>query len=394
MQQAPPFSPDRKARLHNALLTWFEQHRRPLPWRTDYAPYAVWISEIMLQQTQMERGVSYFQAWMERFPTIADLACAEEDEVLRAWEGLGYYSRARNILRAARTIQAEHAGLFPSAYWDIAALPGIGPYTAAAIASIAFNQDVACIDANVERVVSRLCDLDVPVRRQPGKALLAECADDLLCRGRARDYNQAVMELGALVCSRRPACPVCPLQSFCRALQHKTVHLRPVLPEKTASVALTIASGVLVSGGHLYIQKRLPNDVWGGLWEFPGGGVEQGECPEEAVVREFMEETGLAVRVTDKFGCIRHKYTKYNITLHCFALALADEASGPCPEPPHLCEASEFRWCTLEELKNHAMPSSHRKLAKTLSLSGDKLFSSLSGTPHAGERSLLGLLSG
>ena len=397
MHTVIPFSPGHKARLHSALLAWFEQHRRPLPWRTDYAPYSVWISEIMLQQTQMDRGVSYFEAWMKRFPSIADLARAEEDDVLRAWEGLGYYSRARNILRAARKILAEHGGIFPSAHEDIAALPGIGPYTAAAIASIAFNQDVACIDANVERVVSRLYDLDLPVRKKPGRTILEECATALLCKGRARDYNQAVMELGALVCGKKPACPVCPLQSFCRALRHGTAHLRPVLPEKAASVALTVASGVLASGGRIYIQKRLPNDVWGGLWEFPGGSVEQGERPEEVVVREFLEETGLAVRVTNKLGCLRHKYTKYNITLHCFALALADESghSAPCPTPPVLSEASEFRWCTLEELKEYAMPSSHRKLADTLTLAGDHLSASLSRSPHAGaSRGLLDLLAG
>ena len=147
--------------MEKDLLAWFERNMRPLPWRRHYSPYGVWISEIMLQQTQMERGVSYYLAWMERFPDLASLARAPEEEVLKAWEGLGYYSRARNILKAARTIMERHNGVFPSKLEDIRALPGIGPYTAVAVASIAFCEDVACIDANVERVVARLADLDL-----------------------------------------------------------------------------------------------------------------------------------------------------------------------------------------------------------------------------------------
>lgn len=357
--------------MEKDLLAWFERNMRPLPWRRHYSPYGVWISEIMLQQTQMERGVSYYLAWMERFPDLASLARAPEEEVLKAWEGLGYYSRARNILKAARTIMERHNGVFPSKLEDIRALPGIGPYTAAAIASIAFCEDVACIDANVERVVARLADLDLCVREKDGKEALARLANAFLQKGCGRLHNQAMMELGALVCGKNPDCRVCPLQKYCLSLQRNTVTLRPVLPARQERIPITVASGVLLHNSRIYVQKRLPKDVWGGLWEFPGGGIEEGERPAETVVREFFEETGFRVRILAKLATIKHAYTKYHVTLHCFALELASEPeSSPCdcdfPAPPRLSEASDYRWLTLKELEGYAMPSAHRKLANSL----------------------------
>ncbi len=366
--------------MERQLLAWFRRNMRPLPWRGHYSPYGVWISEIMLQQTQMERGVSFYLAWMQRFPDLASLARAQEEEVLKAWEGLGYYSRARNILKAARIIMERHHGVFPSSLEEIRALPGVGPYTAAAIASIAFEEDVACIDANVERVVSRLAALDLCVRERAGREAVAELAGAFLQRGCGRDHNQAMMELGALVCGKNPDCPACPLRDYCLAHKRNTVHLRPVLPQRQERIPISVASGVLVHNSRIYVQKRLPKDVWGGLWEFPGGGMEENEQPEATVVREFFEETGFRVQVVDKLALIRHSYTKYHITLHCFALELAS-ASGECdfPAPPHLCEASEFRWLTLEELADYAMPSAHRKLANMLTLANGRLYTTSSG---------------
>lgn len=176
---------DHLPELQQALLAWFDANARPLPWRRHYTPYEVWISEIMLQQTQMERGVSYFLRWMERFPDLPALAAASEEEVLHAWEGLGYYSRARNLLAAARLVMQEHGGVFPSDPEAIRALPGIGPYTTAAIASIAFNLPVACIDANVERVIARVFDVDSPVKSGPAAARIAELARRILPEGEA-----------------------------------------------------------------------------------------------------------------------------------------------------------------------------------------------------------------
>lgn len=357
---------DHLPELQQALLAWFAANARPLPWRRHYTPYEVWISEIMLQQTQMERGVSYFLRWMERFPDLPALAAASEEEVLHAWEGLGYYSRARNLLAAARLVMQEHGGVFPSDPEAIRALPGIGPYTTAAIASIAFNLPVACIDANVERVIARVFDVDSPVKSGPAAARIAELARRILPEGEARHHNQAMMELGALVCGKKPRCGQCPLARFCTALHLGIVHERPVPGKKAEITPIEVVTGVLSSHDHVFVQKRLPQGAWGGLWEFPGGRVEPGETPEQAVVREFAEETGFTVRVTAPLGIIRHGYTTYRVRLHCFALELVTDDTPRPPEPPVLTATTACRWLERGELESLAMPAAHRKLADSL----------------------------
>lgn len=358
-------TPARVRALGEALLPWFALHRRDLPWRVDYQPYAVWISEIMLQQTQMERGVAYFHRWMARFPDVASVAAASEEEVLRLWEGLGYYSRARHLHKAAQQIMREHGGVFPSTLEHIRALPGVGPYTAGAIASIAFGHLLPCVDANVERVIARVFDVDGPVKQEPAASRIRELALALVPQGRAREHNQAMMELGALVCRRKPRCEVCPLAEICESLRLGIVAERPVPGKKTAITPLTVVTGVLRHSGRIFVQKRLETGVWGGLWEFPGGRVEPSERPEEAVAREFMEETGFTTRVTDAYGIIRHGYTTYRITLHCFGLALTTRETEQ-PSPPVLTAATAWRWVSPEELEGLAMPAAHRKLADQL----------------------------
>lgn len=357
---------DHLPELQQALLAWFDANARPLPWRRHYTPYEVWISEIMLQQTQMERGVSYFLRWMERFPDLPALAAASEEEVLHAWEGLGYYSRARNLLAAARLVMREHGGVFPSDPEAIRALPGIGPYTTAAIASIAFNLPVACIDANVERVIARVFDVDSPVKSGPAAARIAELARRILPEGEARRHNQAMMELGALVCGKKPRCGQCPLARFCTALHLGIVHERPVPGKKAEITPIEVVTGVLSCHDRVFVQKRLPQGAWGGLWEFPGGRVEPGETPEQAVVREFAEETGFTVRVTAPLGIIRHGYTTYRVRLHCFALELVTDDTPRPPAPLVLTAATACRWLERGELESLAMPAAHRKLADSL----------------------------
>ncbi len=330
---------DHLPELQQALLAWFDANARPLPWRRHYTPYEVWISEIMLQQTQMERGVSYFLRWMERFPDLPALAAAFEEDVLHAWEGLGYYSRARNLLAAARLVMQEHGGVFPSDPEAIRALPGIGPYTTAAIASIAFNLPVACIDANVERVIARVFDVDSPVKSGPAAARIAELARRILPEGEARRHNQARMELGALVCGKKPRCGQCPLARFCTALHLGIVHERPVPGKKAEITPIEVVTGVLSSHDRVFVQKRLPQGAWGGLWEFPGGRVE---------------------------GIIRHGYTPYPVRVPCFAQALVTDDTPRPPEPPVLTAATACRWLERGELESLAMPAAHRKLADSL----------------------------
>ena len=361
---------ERLPQLQEALLQWFARHKRDLPWRRTYSPYAVWISEIMLQQTQMQRGVAYFERWMRRFPDVQTLALAPEDEVLRLWEGLGYYSRARNVLKAARVIMDEHGGQFPAEHDAIRQLPGIGPYTAAAIASIAFQTDIPCIDANVERVIARVFDVDSPVKQEPAASRIRQLAQDILPKGQAREHNQAMMELGALVCGKKTHCETCPLAPFCTSQHLGIVHERPVPGKRATITPIDVVTGVLRQGDRIFVQKRLPQGVWGNLWEFPGGCIEPGETPEQAIVREWMEETGFDVKIAARYGTIRHGYTTYRITLHCFGLSLCcpNADSAATPPPPVLTAASEYRWVTSSELAQLPMPAAHRKLADQILL--------------------------
>lgn len=346
----------------NQLLEWFQQHSRDLPWRHTYAPYHVWIAEIMLQQTQMDRVVFYFTRWLERFPDIPTLAAANEDEVLSCWEGLGYYSRARNLHRTAKLL-AEQDNMLPVSHEDLRKLPGIGPYTAGAIMSIAFNQDFPVVDANIERLFARLFDIATPVKSRESKTLIWQKAAAMLPAGQSRLFNQALMELGALVClPKNPLCGQCPVSLYCQALQLQIVHERPVLPRKKKTIFIQMATGILRRGDKVLIQKRQADDVWANLWEFPGGRLKEGESPQQAVVREFLEETGLHVGVTGEITSVRHSYMHYRVILHGF---FCDAVAGEEKEPA-LHAAQENRWVRFTELNRFAFPAGHRKLIKFL----------------------------
>lgn len=353
--------------LQQALLPWFSKHRRDLPWRREYTPYQTWIAEMMMQQTQMDRGVTYFLRWMERFPDIASVAEASETDLLKAWEGLGYYRRVRHIQMAARVIMERHGGVFPEDYQAILALPGVGPYTAGAIASTAFNQEVPCVDGNVERVLSRIFNIDTPVREEPAKSRIYALAQELIPPGEARHFNQALMELGALVCRKKAVCAFCPVQKACEAYRLGLQESRPVTGRKPTVTRIEMASGVLLHNGRLFIQRRQENDVWGGLWEFPGGCLEEGETCAQALVREWKEELGFEVALVRPLAVLRHSYTMYRITLHCFSIRLvgsyAEKDDDGFPIPPTLSAATAWKWIPPETIKHYPLPSPHRKLA-------------------------------
>jgi A/G-specific adenine glycosylase len=318
-EQAMPFP---LIHFQQALITWFHAEQRPLPWRQNYIPYQIWISEIMLQQSQMERVVLFFQRWLQQFPDIHALAGADENMVLKCWEGLGYYSRARNIRKCARIIVRDHDGIIPSDPQTLLALPGIGPYTAAAIASIAYNLPAPLVDANIGRIFARLFNIDIPLTQ--ARKLLWRKAEELIPKSQARAFNQGLMELGALICTpKNPACHSCPLIVFCSANKNSLITERP-LPQKGKTLTtIEMATGVLSHQGQLYIQQRLADDVWGSLWEFPGGRLKEGEEPEQAVIREFYEETGFIVRVDKKITTTIHHYSRYKVILHCFSCSFS-----------------------------------------------------------------------
>ena len=340
------------------LLGWYDREQRPLPWRFDPSPYHIWISEIMAQQTQIPRVVEYYARWMARFPDIASLARSDEEQVLKLWEGLGYYSRARNVLRAARLIQTELGGTFPGSAAAIRALPGIGPYTAGAIASMGFGEPVTAVDANVLRVFSRLLDEGRSVSSTAVRRKIEAVVQELIPHDRPGDFNQALMELGGLVCTKVPRCAGCPVRDHCAALAAGTTVDRPVLPKARETIRIDMATGVLVHQGRVLVQKRKPDDVWPGLWEFPGGVIEPGENPRQAVAREFAEEVALAVEPLEKITVIRYSYTRYRVTMHAYVCRLAEGTT----DEPVFHEAVDGGFVLPARLDSYAYPAGHRRL--------------------------------
>ncbi len=347
------------------LLEWFNHNQRDLPWRKTYSPYHVWISEIMLQQTQVDRVRDFFISWCRALPDVTAVAKASEEQIHKLWEGLGYYSRARNIHSCARLIVKEHGGHLPENHAKLLALPGIGRYTAGAIMSLAFNRDYPVVDANVERLFARLFDISTHIKNKENRLKIWDTAEKLIPAGMARNFNQALMELGALVCTpKNPGCSVCPLDKNCMSHKNGTTGERPVLSARKKPVKITMATGVLEYRGKIFIQKRPSKGVWANLWEFPGGRVEKEERPSQTVVREYQEETELAVTAVTPLATVHHSYLNYRVELHCFARTVNGKGE------PVLHAAQEYRWVDASELNQYAFPAGHRKLIDILSRSG------------------------
>lgn len=343
------------------LLDLYARHARSLPWRKPNAdPYAVWVSESMLQQTRVETVIPYYERWMARFPTLEALAAAGEQDVLQAWEGLGYYSRARNLRRAAQQVMERFAGRLPAERAALESLPGVGRYTAGAIASIAFGLDEPALDGNIRRVYARLFDLTLPVRSAEGEKRLWQLAGECLPAGRAGDYNQALMDLGAMVCTPHdPACLLCPLNELCKAYTAGVQEERPVLAARAPVPHYTVTAAVLHRNGSVLIARRPSSGLLGGLWEFPGGKLEDGETLPQGLAREIREELGAEIEVGQPAGVYQHAFTHFRITLHAFHCRLV--AGEPQP-----LEASELRWVSPTELAQFPMGKVDREISKKL----------------------------
>lgn len=348
--------------LRRHLAAWFSKNKRTLPWREDPEPYSIWLSEVILQQTRVEQGLPYFFRFIERFPSVDVLAAASEDDVLRLWEGLGYYSRGRNLHRAARYVIEELAGDLPSTYSDWLALPGVGPYTAAAISSIAFGEQQAVLDGNVIRVLSRLLALDEVHSTSSARRKLQMAAQALLDPENPGRHNEAMMELGALVCSpTSPACPECPLREGCRASRIGRMTDFPVRKPKKAIPHHDISVAIIRdSENRIFIQQRSREAMLGGLWEFPGGKVEEGESAEDACIREVKEEIGLEVLPIRKLAAIDHAYSHFRITLHAFECLLTAMGTEPQTDSPSA-------WIAKEAFSDYAFPRANRRLLDMLS---------------------------
>ena len=277
--------------IHDTLINWFAENRRDLPWRHNPTPYQVWLSEIILQQTRVNQGWDYYLRFVEKWPTVNDLANATEEEVLKMWQGLGYYSRARNLHQCAKQIVEQHGGQFPADFEKLKQLKGIGDYTAAAIASIAFNLPHAVVDGNVYRVLSRLFDIDTPININEGQTDFAKIADDLLNREQPGLHNQAMMEFGALQCTpKNPNCLLCPLQAQCLAFANQTVMQRPVKLQKLKVTTRYFNYLVFRMEGNVYLHKRSGNDIWKNLYDFPCIESENPMTVEEVIASEKFQQ--------------------------------------------------------------------------------------------------------
>ncbi len=347
--------------LARRLLAWYEGNARRLPWRDNQNPYRTWISEIMLQQTRVEAVIPYFERWLARFPSLADLAAASEQDVLRAWEGLGYYSRARNLHKAARLVMDQFGGALPAERAALQSLPGIGRYTAGAIASIAFGLDEPALDGNIRRVLARVFDVTVPARSPKGERILWALAEENLPAGRAGDYNQALMDLGASICTpRSPACLACPLNGLCRAFALGVQEQRPVKLPKRQTPHYLVTAAVIRQDGKLLLAQRPSEGLLGGLWEFPGGKVEPGESLPQCLRREIVEELGAEIEVGEPFGVYEHAYTHFSVTLHAFLCRLLP---GEEPQP---IQPSDLCWAAPDDLRDFPMGKIDRQIAKRI----------------------------
>lgn len=341
--------------LRSRLLDWYATSGRSLPWRETRDPYRIWISEIMLQQTQVKTVIPYFDRWIQQFPSVQSLADAELQTVLKAWEGLGYYARARNLHRAAKQI-AETG--FPTDLDSIQALPGIGRTTAGGILSAAFNQPISILDGNVKRVLARLIALD----KVPNKALtqLWAISDQLIDPENGRDFNQALMDLGATVCTpKNPACLVCPWRSHCKAYNLGVQSELPMSETRTAIPHKVIGVAVIWKDQRILIDRRKPEGLLGGLWEFPGGKLEPGETIEECIQREIREELAIDIAVGEQLIVVDHTYTHFRVTLnvhHCQYLA----------GEPQAIECDEIRWVSIDELSDYPFPKANIKIIEAL----------------------------
>jgi A/G-specific adenine glycosylase len=348
--------------LVESLLHWFAKNQRSLPWRKEYSPYQTWISEVMLQQTRTKTVLPYYERWMQRFPDIRSVAAAPEDQILKHWEGMGYYTRARNIRKTAKILVERFGGVLPDNYDHIINLPGIGRYTAGAIMSLAFNREYPVVDGNIERVFARLFNMEKPVKAKESQEFVKTMARALIPRGKARDFNQALMELGAVICvPKNPPCEICPVRIFCASRRLGVVDQRPVPGSRKSLVPIEVVLGVLVHRRRVLIQKRPNTGLMGGLWEFPGGKLQNGETPEQALGREFHEELQVAIDPVRKLAVIRHQYTSFRVVLHCYLCRFHEG-----PQPVTLGAAIAFRWVTAKELNQFPFPAANRKLITML----------------------------
>jgi A/G-specific adenine glycosylase len=346
-----------KQRLRRRLLAWYADMARDLPWRKSRDPYRVWVSEIMLQQTQVATVQGYFQRFVIAFPDVHALAAADERQVLRLWEGLGYYRRARQLHAAAKQVVADHAGHFPDDLIALQELPGIGRYTAGAIASIAFDQRAPILEANTIRLLSRLIAYRDDPLKAAGQRILWQTAADVLPQKNVARFNQALMELGSLVCTpTNPRCEKCPLATVCRARAAGLQHKIPQAKANQTYTELRETAVIIRRNGSVLMRQCGENERWAGLWDFPRFALEN-EGPllvRAEIENNVFEQTGVTCRAASLLKTIKHGVTRYRITLDCYR---ADYVAG---------RARKARWITRKELVDLPLSTTGRKITRLL----------------------------
>lgn len=357
-------------KYHTPLLAWFDEHQADLPWRHNRSPYRVWLSEIMLQQTQVATVIPYYERFLARFPTVEVLAAADINEVLKLWEGLGYYSRARNLHKAAQMVVNEFDGAFPETVDGLKKLPGIGNYTSGAVASMAFNQDVPVVDGNVIRVLTRWVNIADDVTKGPTKRHLWAVAQQLVPHGRAANWNEALMDLGRTVCTPvSPRCETCPVNHVCEAYALGVQAERPVKAKRKSRPHYDYAAAVIQDKQGRYLLAQRPFDgLLGGLWEFPGGRVEAQESIVDAVSRTLQEKLGLTVSPQTQLTTVQHGFTHYKMTRHVFICDVMPESTLTA------VAYEEMAWVELASIDQYALPVTDQKIAKALNGGGQLSF--------------------
>lgn len=339
-------------RIVQPLLDWYTAHKRILPWRENTDPYRVWVSEIMLQQTRVDTVIPYYRRFLERLPDVPSLAQVQEEELLKLWEGLGYYSRVRNMQRAARVIMKDFGGEFPTAYRDIQSLPGIGPYTAGAISSIAFEQPVPAVDGNVMRVLSRITESGADIAELSVKRQMTAALAEIYPAGRCGDFTQSLMELGAIVClpNGAPLCAQCPLNGLCRAYRSGTQQAYPVQAPKPERRKETKTVLLLCCDGNVALSRRPEGGLLGGLWGFPC--LEGERTPDQ--IQDYLMECGGRVRSVEKSGTQRHIFTHVEWRMQAYRVQCSERVGGFC-------------WVTPAALEDQiALPTAFKKLCRYL----------------------------
>ena len=346
--------------FRDILLAWFKDYQRDMPWRQTDDPYRIWVSEVMLQQTQVKKVVDYYERFIARFPDVQHLADAPLQDVLKMWEGLGYYARARNLHKAAQVIVDELDRKIPIDYATFRKLPGVGDYSAAAVQSIAFNAPYAAVDGNIKRVLARLFLMDAPINDAKSGKLFQQQADELLDRNAPGFFNQAMMELGATVCRpQSPTCLVCPVNVFCEAFHTARQNEFPYRRETKPTPERHLAVGVIYRDDKVLITQRQLDGLLGGLWEFPGGQLAEGETAETACVRHIAEVVNLSVSNVRYLTRVRHAYTHFKVVVDVFE---CDYQAGEVG----LNGPRDAKWIAVTALRDYPLPRTVHKFLDKL----------------------------